>query len=840
MLRAATRLIRIVAASLLLAAVSPGYYFFVHYTGRNGPFTPIPEKFDLNALNNKTVSYYISDQGPTGLQPNDNWNSVVSQIRSAARVWNDVDTSDLRVRFGGITTIGTLQTTPGIDIVFSDDVPPGLVAYGVPTLKADITQGAAGSFVPILRSTLTFPKNLTSRPSYSERFFLTAVHELGHTLGLQHTLTSSVMSTEVTRATTESKPLTADDIAGVSLLYPAKNFTGITGSIGGRVTLGGNGVAIASVVAISPNGPAISALTNPDGTYRIDGIPAGQSYYVYVHPLPPALPAESSPANIIAPVDRDNRSFDFNQQPFETQLYPGTKEWTQAFPLAVIGGVTNDGVNFSVQRRNPLQVYAVQSFSFPGSYAIKPPYLSRGTNRPFLVMTGIGLTSGNQPTPGLRVSLMNGSETLPGGLRAYSGDNRYVQLDVQVSNFSSEGPRHLVFSYNNDIYVLPNAFNLVQKQPPSIATVTPGFDPDGARTVTLTGTNLLSDTRILFDGQPAAIRSVDEGAGKIVAIPPAGMPGSHANIAALNSDGQSSLFLQENAMPGFDYDPGDLPAFGMTPSALPPGIESMVEVTGTNTNFIDGVTAVGFGSSDVLVRRLWVLSPTHLIANVAVAPGATAASSPATVVTGLRLVSQPAAFQVQPGARVISLSSTIVNAATGQPGVTPGQTAQVTVSGASSLVGAVLTLNDRPVPVISANGGQLTFQVPPATTPGPAVLKLQIGADTSLPIAMAVDPAPPAITGLMLPTLGAAQLNPRPGDLVNVLVSGLGDPTVSVATNRVTVNVAGLDNQVLAVMPFSGQHQVSFTLSPLAPAGVQSLTVTCDGRTSAAYPITVR
>src|SRR5207249_1866364 len=121
--------------------------------------------------------------------------------------------------------------------------------------------------------------------SYYDSFFLTAVHEFGHALGLQHTLTSGVMSTAVTRATTKAAPLSPDDVAGISALYPAGAFLAEMGSITGRVTLGGGGVNLASVVALSTSGVAVSGMTNPDGTYRIEGIPPGQ-YYVYVHPLP--------------------------------------------------------------------------------------------------------------------------------------------------------------------------------------------------------------------------------------------------------------------------------------------------------------------------------------------------------------------------------------------------------------------------------------------------------------------------------------------------------------------------------------------------------------------------
>ena len=115
---------------------------------------------------------------------------------------------------------------------------------------------------------------------------MTLVHEFGHTLGLQHTLTSSVMSTQVTSTSSRATPLGADDIAAISLLYPADGYLASVGSISGRVTMNGNGVNLASVVAIPPAIRPSARLTNPDGTYQINGIPPGY-YYVYAHPLPP-------------------------------------------------------------------------------------------------------------------------------------------------------------------------------------------------------------------------------------------------------------------------------------------------------------------------------------------------------------------------------------------------------------------------------------------------------------------------------------------------------------------------------------------------------------------------
>src|SRR4029077_12559420 len=106
------------------------------------------------------------------------------------------------------------------------------------------------------------------------------------------------------------------------------------GQVVGAVS--GTGINLASVVALSTSGAAVSGMTRPDGTYEIDGIPPGQ-YYIYAHPLPPPQAGEGTPANIVTPADPQNDSFAANTG-FVTQFFPGTQDWTQAVPAGVAAG----------------------------------------------------------------------------------------------------------------------------------------------------------------------------------------------------------------------------------------------------------------------------------------------------------------------------------------------------------------------------------------------------------------------------------------------------------------------------------------------------------------------
>ncbi|MCS7024565.1 MAG: matrixin family metalloprotease [Bryobacteraceae bacterium] len=827
-----------------------GYYHFVRYLSRTAPFVAAPEKFDLNALPNRTLNFYVSEVGPTGYVAGDSFASVVSQIRQAAKVWTDVPTSDLQLNFGGLLPPGTSSSGPAIDVVFSDDIPPGLLALGGPTSRGEIVgQGPGSPFYPITRSVVILRRNLAdlpadSRASFLDGFFLTLAHEFGHAIGLQHTLTSSLMSTSITRGVTKAKPLSADDVAGVSLLYPAPTFLASTGSISGRVTMAGVGVNLASVVAIPPSGAAISTLTHPDGTYRIDGIPPGQ-YHLYVHPLPPAGLDEASPANIVLPLGPDQRPFPLSPS-FETQFYPGTRDPVVAVP--VMAGSTLENLNFQVVRRNAPAIWNVQSYGFIGQNVIRPPMLSRASGRGLVVATGVGLMANPTTlTPGLSVTPIGGSAALvSGSLRPYSPS--YLQMEFSLNPFSSEGPQHLVFSANNDIYVLPSAFHITLKGPPSIASAANTVDASGARVVALTGSNLGPDTRIFFDGHPAAIRSVDEQAGRMIVVPPPAPPGHRAAIVALNADGQTSGFAQGPNVTTYSYDAGEPASLSLSPNALPAGSEGMVEIQVPGANLIDGLAKLGFGTSEVTVRRVWVVSPTRLIANVMVSPTANGPTS-VSVVNGLQLIHQSAAFVALPSnPRLIHVFPQALNPTTGQAFVQAGSPAMVLVHNlpaGTSAASVTLTLNDVPIPVTALNGNQLLFQIPSGFPSGPATLRIRVGAESSQPVAIAIEQPPPVILAIQNGGQPVDASRPaRPGDWVTLLVAGLIPDAFSgqVEVSRLSISVGGVTHPVHSVQPAAspGQLQVVFLLTSAVPSGLQPLSLSQDGRVSLAASLPVQ
>jgi len=107
-------------------------------------------------------------------------------------------------------------------------------------------------------------------------------HEVGHLLGLDHSgILSSVMYPYVGKV--GAATLDSDEEIAMAELYPKSNRTGAT--LVGRVIGDGGPIFAAQVVALSPSGePVASALTDQQGNFTIDGVPAG-TYRLYAEPL---------------------------------------------------------------------------------------------------------------------------------------------------------------------------------------------------------------------------------------------------------------------------------------------------------------------------------------------------------------------------------------------------------------------------------------------------------------------------------------------------------------------------------------------------------------------------
>ena len=807
------RILSVAALLTALSSIASGYYHFVYFSGRTAPFNPVNLQFDLTKLTNNTVYFFISDQGPNVFVQGDSFTGVISELQLAAQAWNNVPSSQIKLAYGGLENAATQQSTPGIDVIFSDDnIAPGILAQTKVTTYANPAPFINNftTALPILRSQVQLRQNLTvtspQQASFYDSSFTTMAHEFGHALGLQHTLTSACMSTYVTRSTTKAMPLGADDVAGISLLYPSPNYLASTGSIAGRVTLNGSGVNLASVVAISPvTGAAISNLTNPDGTYRIDAIPPGPPgnyYLVYVHPLPPAQPGEAGPDAIVLPQDPSQNPF-FANTGFVTQFAPGTRDWTQAQQIFVNPSSTST-VNFNVQGSAGPVVSGLELYGFLNSVLEASPLLAANGSYN-LAFCAPGTTNGTNLAAGLNVSVIGSAgpapaQIIPNYTRYYGFGNEcnlpFVLSGVWTSAVQSTTPIALAVNVSNDLYVLPAAFFVAPSGPPVIAGLgSPNTDQFGNSTITVFGSSLTSATQIVFDGTPANLLSANGDGSLTVSVPPA--PGPYtSSVEALNPDGQTSGQANPFGAPQSPYSYGYAnPASINTISlaSVMPGTDTMIQITGSNTNF-NSQTTVGFGTSDIVVKQVFVSPPTSLIVNVSVSPQAPLTSTSLTVTTGLQTATSSPDLGTGPGLQIgpsnpnqVSLRAPIVNANTGLAGVPAGGLANINgVNLPQNLTGWSLTIGGQNAPMFYTNG-QLQTIIPSGLGYGPQIVQLisplggPIGPSPIVPpIAMKIDVLAPSITSVLsasgVPITSSSQVHP--GDMLTVSLLGLSDPTI--------------------------------------------------------------
>jgi hypothetical protein len=243
------------------------------------------------------VRWYATNEGVSNVTAS----ALQAAVARAFDTWQNVPTASIAFSFVGFTGARPSEED-GLSVLGFEDQPDLERVLGATSFTIDDVTGEIVEADVFFNSAFQWS---TSDAGQAGRFDVQSIatHEIGHLLGLGHSALGEtelrpsggrrVLATGAVMfpiafgaANIADRTLQPDDIAGVSDLYPAGDFAQRTGSIAGRVMLGGRPVFGAHVMAFHlDSGEFIGGFTlNDAGEFHIAGLKPGP-YVVRVEPL---------------------------------------------------------------------------------------------------------------------------------------------------------------------------------------------------------------------------------------------------------------------------------------------------------------------------------------------------------------------------------------------------------------------------------------------------------------------------------------------------------------------------------------------------------------------------